>query len=222
MTREVASVRSRNPGAMWPGKIPTKWGSTRSEALADGTGQGNKIAYFDTFVQGICAQLDLWRTSPNYRNKRFEDAIAIWSGHNSVEQYIAYVLKRVPGMTRSTVMNDEFWSGPMGLAFLKAQAGHEAGKPYPAPPEDWIKAQSIVMDGTVPAPVKQIGDLILVGDSGPGVSELQRLLGCKITGTYGDDGETEFALKLFQIRNALDPDGKCGKITWGKLQGVTT
>jgi peptidoglycan hydrolase-like protein with peptidoglycan-binding domain len=197
-------------------------GLDKFEALNDGTGQGNKIAYFDTYVQGICAQLDLWRSSPNYRNKRFEDAIAIWSGHNSVEQYIAYVLKRVPGMTRSDSHGRSVLGKPMGLAFLKAQAGHEAGKPYPAPDNDWLEAQQLVMGDVVPTAHKNVGDLIVVGDSGPGVSELQRLLGCKITGTYGDDGETEFALKLFQIRNALDPDGKCGKMTWGKLREATS
>lgn len=158
MAKEVASIRAKNPGAMWPGPIPTKWGSKRFEALADGTGQGNKIAYFDTYVQGICAQLDLWRTSPRYKNKAFKDAIRVWSGGNSVEQYISYVTQRVPGMTRDTVMNDAFWQGPMGLGFLKAQAGHEAGKVYPAPANDWVEAQKIVFSGKVikppaPAPV---------------------------------------------------------------------
>ena len=43
--------------------------------LNDGKGQGNNIAVFPTFEQGICAQMDLWRTSKNYRNKRFADAI---------------------------------------------------------------------------------------------------------------------------------------------------
>lgn len=144
---EPASIRTKNPGAMWPGPTATKWGSTDFIALNDGTGQGNKIAIFDTWVQGICAQLDLWRTSDKYRNKQFSDAIAIWSGGNNVEDYIAYVLKRVPGMDRNTVMNDEFWKGPMGLAFLKAQAGHEAGKKYPAPDDDWAEAQRRVFEG---------------------------------------------------------------------------
>lgn len=149
---EPASIRYKNPGAMWPGKIPTKWGSKRWVYLNDGTGQGgngkgNKIAIFDNWVDGICAQLDLWRTSPNYRNKRFKDAIAIWSGHNHVESYIAYVLARIPGMTRDTVMNDDFWRGPMGIAFLKAQSGHEAGKRIPAADMDWIEAQKRVFSG---------------------------------------------------------------------------
>jgi hypothetical protein len=144
--REPASIRYMNPGAMWPGKIATKWGSKRWIYLNDGTGQGghgkgNKIAIFDNWVDGICAQLDLWRTSPNYKNKKFKDAIATWAGGNNVPSYISYVLARIPGMTRDTVMNDAFWRGPMGIAFLKAQSGHEAGKPIPAPDADWIEAQ---------------------------------------------------------------------------------
>jgi hypothetical protein len=144
---EPASIRFKNPGAMWGNALAKKWGSTDTVTLHDGLGQGNNIAVFPTYVQGICAQLDLWRTSPNYRNKRFADAIAIWSGHNHVESYIAYVLQRVPGMTRDTVMNDAFWRGPLAIGFLKAQAGHEAGKTYPAPDADWIEAQKRVFGG---------------------------------------------------------------------------
>lgn len=161
---EPASIRYKNPGAMWGrtglrpsaervaetnAPIPKKWGSTQTVYLSDGLGQGNNIAVFDTWVQGICAQLDLWRTSARYRNKRFEDAIRVWSGGNNVESYIAYVTARVPGMTRNTMMDDKFWQSPMALAFLKAQAGHEAGKPIPAPDADWIEAQRRVFIGPV-------------------------------------------------------------------------
>ena len=160
---EPASIRYKNPGAMWGkgNKIAEKWGSTETIMLNDGLGQGNNIAVFPTYVQGICAQLDLWRTSPHYRNKRFADAIAVWSGHNNVPSYIAYVKARVPGITENTIMDDAFWSGPMGIAFLKAQAGHEAGKQYPAPDEDWIEAQKRVFSGAAtpapsPAPSKPV------------------------------------------------------------------
>lgn len=166
---EPASIRCKNPGAMWGrvgqkpkaffktpvgplgcetnAPIPVKWGSKVTIYLSDGMGQNNNIAIFDTWVDGICAQLDLWRTSPRYRNKPFSEAIAVWSGGNYVESYIDYVLKRVPGMTRGTVMNDAFWRSPMGIGFLKAQAGHEAGKTYPAPAADWIEAQKRVFAG---------------------------------------------------------------------------
>lgn len=148
---EPASIRYKNPGAMWGSALAIKWGALpKAVTLNDGKGQGNNIAVFPTFVQGICAQLDLWRTSKNYKNKRFSDAIAIWSGGNNVESYIQFVLARVPGMTRNTVMDDAFWRSSMGLAFLKAQAWHEAGKKYPAPDADWIEAQRLVFLGLAP------------------------------------------------------------------------
>jgi hypothetical protein len=150
--REPASIRYRNPGAMWGSALAIKWGAApKAVTLNDGKGQGNNIAVFPTYVQGICAQLDLWRTSKNYRNKRFADAIAIWSGHNNVESYISFVLARVPGMTRDTVMDDAFWRSVRGIQFLKAQAWHEAGKQYPAPDADWIEAQRRVF-GIVTVP----------------------------------------------------------------------
>jgi len=149
---EPASIRYKNPGAMWGSNLAKKWGATDAVKLNDGLGQGNNIAVFPTYVQGICAQLDLWRTSANYKNKRFADAIKIWSGGNYVESYINFVLPRVPGMTRDTVMDDAFWRGPMAIPFLKAQAWHEAGKQYPAPDSDWVEAHRRVMGGAVVAP----------------------------------------------------------------------
>lgn len=218
---EPASIRYKNPGAMWGNKIAIKWGADpKPVALHDGLGQGNNIAVFPTYVQGICAQLDLWRSSANYKNKRFADAIAIWSGHNEVPSYIAFVKKRVPGLTEGTIMNDTFWRSPMGIMFLKAQAWHEAGKQYPAPDEDWIEAQRRVMKGEMATqlPVKNEGDLIKIGDTGPGVTAMQTLLNCKPTGVYLVNSETEFALRLFQLRHGLDPDGICGALTWKSLK----
>lgn len=153
--QEPASIRYKNPGAMWGSALAIKWGAQKKAVtLNDGKGQGNNIAVFPTYVQGICAQLDLWRTSKNYRNKKFADAIAIWSGHNSVESYIAFVCKRVPGMTRDTVLDDAFWQSESGVAFLKAQAWHEAGKQYPAPDGDWLEAQRRVFAAVPPLSVK--------------------------------------------------------------------
>jgi len=155
---EPASIRTRNPGAMWgisgkrpgPAKehpttsaIPLRWGSKTTIYLSDGTGQGNNIAVFPTYVQGICAQLDLWSNSKNYKDKTFKTAITTWSGGNNVPSYIKYVKARVPGIQESTVLNRAFWQGPMGIPFLKAQAGHEAGKPYPATDAEFKQAHDI-------------------------------------------------------------------------------
>lgn len=145
---EPASIRYKNPGAMWGSALAIKWGAAKKAVtLNDGKGQGNNIAVFPTFVQGICAQLDLWRTSKNYKNKKFADAIFIWSGGNNVASYIAFVLACVPGMTRDTVLNDEFWLSAKGIAFLKAQAWHEAGKPYPATDAEFVEARKRVFSG---------------------------------------------------------------------------
>lgn len=153
MAKIPASIRYKNPGAMWGSALAIKWGAEKNPvSLKDGTGQNNNIAVFPTYVQGICAQLDLWRSSKNYKNKKFSDAIRVWSGGNHVESYIKFVLDRVPGMKRDTVMDDAFWRSPMGISFLKAQAWHEAGKPYPAPDVDWITAQNKVMGSSNPVP----------------------------------------------------------------------
>jgi hypothetical protein len=111
---------------------------------------------FPTYVQGICAQLDLRRSSKNYRDKRFADAIAIWSGHNNVESYISVVLARVPGMTRNTILTDAFWQSPMGIAVLKAQAWHEAGEKYSEPDADWVEAQRRVFAGVQPTAAQNV------------------------------------------------------------------
>ena len=204
---EPASIRYKNPGAMWGSKLAIKWGaSPRAVTLNDGKGQGNNIAVFPTYVQGICAQLDLWRTSPNYKNKEFEDAIRIWSGGNYVESYIRFVLDRVPGMTRYTIMNDEFWHSSMGIAFLKAQAWHEAGKRYPAPDEDWVEAQKRVMVGIEPEPEEMTLTTIWLQKS------LNKLgANIEIDGVPGP--QTREAIKLFQKWAKLEVDGLIGPAT---------
>jgi hypothetical protein len=152
---------------MWGNALARKWGAApKAVTLNDGKGQGNNIAVFPTYVQGICAQLDLWRSSKNYKNKKFADAISVWSGHNEVPSYISFVKKRVPGLTEATVMDDAFWKSDKGVAFLKAQAWHEAGKEYPAPSQDWLNAQGIVL-GQKPleAPKKATQAIVVSGAS---------------------------------------------------------
>lgn len=150
--REPASIRHKNPGAMWGGAHAKKWGAInggKGTALADGTGQGNTIATFPTYVAGIAAQIALWRTA-RYRNKKFKVAIVPWSGGNNVSSYIKLVAEYVPGFSGDTVIDDAFLTGPNGIAFLKAQARHEAGKEYPAPDADWVAALALVF-GNAPA-----------------------------------------------------------------------
>jgi len=56
--------------------------------------------------------------------------------------------------------------------------------------------------------------LVVVGTMGANVENLQALLGCKVTGSYEANSETEFALKLFQVRHQLTPDGRAGPQFW--------
>jgi len=180
MAREPAAIRYKNPGAMWPNARATKWGSKSWVYLNDGTGQGgngkgNKIAIFEEWVGGICAQLDLWRSSQNYRNKTLAAALKIWSGGNHVEAYITHVTRKIPSMTRNTVMNDEFWRGPNGVTFLKVQAAHEAGKPMPVADPIWVDAQKRVMSGAAPkvATAKQKGTVAAGGGTSATATAVQ-------------------------------------------------
>ncbi len=204
---DPASIRYKNPGAMWGSKLAIKWGaSPRAVVLKDGKGQGNNIAVFPTYVQGICAQLDLWRSSPNYKNKRFDAAIDIWSGHNSVESYIHFVLDRVPGLARGTIMNDAFWRSSMGIAFLKAQAWHEAGKRYPAPEVDWIEAQRRVFGGVEPSSEDMTLTTVWLQNS------LNRLgAHIEVDGVPGP--QTRGAIKAFQKSQGIEEDGLIGPAT---------
>ena len=52
------------------------------------------------------------------------------------------------------------------------------------------------------------------GESSEDVAALQRVLGVKVTGKYEPLSETEWALRLFQVRHNLTPDGIAGPQTW--------
>jgi hypothetical protein len=80
---------------------------------------------------------------------------------------------------------------------------------------DWsIDASSMPAPNPAsPAPVP----VVTVGSSGPDVERLQRSLGCTITGKFAAASETEYALRLFQVRHGLDPDARCGPMTWAVL-----
>ena len=75
--------------------------------------------------------------------------------------------------------------------------------------------------GVVPPEIQQaaaayvsLPPRIRIGSTGAVVTWLQKFLGCKETGTYVARGELEWALRLYQARHGLDPDGDCGPQTW--------
>jgi hypothetical protein len=218
---EPASIRYKNPGAMWGGNaISKKWGEAGDVTLNDGLGQGNRIAVFPDYVHGICAQIDLWR-SPRYHNKRFADAIKVWSGGNWVQSYIDFVKKRAPGMTEDTIMSDGMLSSSLGIAFLKAQAWHEAGKQYPAPDTDWVTAQAIVFKGSVPA-VPPVADVEVpvapVRDTRWLQTSLNKLGADPVLAVDGVVGPIlRAAIAEFQKERGLDSDGMVGPATMREL-----
>ena len=144
---EPASIRYKNPGAMWPGARATKWGSTTYITLKDG--QGNKIAVFPTFVQGAAAQFDLWAS--NYTGMTLKAAIDKWSGHNSPARYVSF-LETNTGIIASTKVTRELLASAAGWKLLKAQSRWEAGKPIPMTDAEWQEAQGMVFGNAIPPP----------------------------------------------------------------------
>lgn len=133
---EPVAIRTKNPGAMWPGPASKKFGSTSYINLKD----GNKAAIFPTFEQGAAAQFYLWST--RYSGMTLADAIKKWSGHNSSAAYAAFMKKRV-GVAVSDQITKEFLASEQGWKFMKAQAQWEAGKPYPMTDAQWKAGQAM-------------------------------------------------------------------------------
>lgn len=79
-------------------------------------------------------------------------------------------------------------------------------------------AGGAILDNEAPVAVAEKTELIRVGDEGHAVELLQGALGCKVTGKFTARSETEYALKLFQVRHGLDPDGVAGTLTKGLLE----
>jgi hypothetical protein len=137
--REPASIRYKNPGAMWGGKHADKWGAVNDIVLKDG--QANHIAVFSDVVHGAAAQFALWKAG--YCDMTLAAAIKKWSGHNSSVAYMAFLGEHV-GVTAQTRITPALLASPKGLALMKAQAQWEAGKPYPMTDAEWRQAQAMV------------------------------------------------------------------------------
>lgn len=146
---EPASIRYKNPGAMWGGSRANKWGAVDDVVLKDG--QANHIAVFPTTVQGAAAQFDLWRAG--YTGMSLQAAIAKWSGGNSSAAYMKFLTGKT-GIASTDRITEAILASPKGLALMKAQAQWEAGKVYPMTDAEWQQAQAMVFKGTSqPAPV---------------------------------------------------------------------
>lgn len=141
-----ASVRFNNPGAQYPGEIARKFGSTQTETI----GGGHKIAVFPDAVSGAAAQFAL--LDSKYTGKTMRQAIAMWSGGNSVDTYLQ-VIERETGIKPGQVLTKEMIANPeIAIPIARAMAVQEAGKEYPLSPEQWSKAHSWAMLGQKPEP----------------------------------------------------------------------
>ena len=61
--------------------------------------------------------------------------------------------------------------------------------------------------------------LLKRGDNDENVKQLQKKLGLEAIGNFGP--KTEEAVKAFQLKNGLTPDGIVGNTTWNKIMGIT-
>jgi hypothetical protein len=136
--RAPASIRNNNAGAMWyVGGWQKKFGAEYGQKLNDGLGQGNQIAKFPTPVHGAAAllyQLD----RPSYRNSSVRQAIAKWSGGNSVSSYLSIL--QSAGFTADQSVAEIMASPEDAIAFAQAMARHEAGQDFPLDNSGWQQA----------------------------------------------------------------------------------
>lgn len=71
--------------------------------------------------------------------------------------------------------------------------------------------------------VSRPNDNVHLGDTGPGVTQIQvalAALGYKVSADGRFGAQTELAVKSFQTKNTLGSDGIVGPATWSKLQGT--
>jgi hypothetical protein len=144
-----ASIRSNNPGAMWPGASSRRFGAVQQQMLADGLGQGNRIAIFSDAISGGAALFDLW--DRGYVDRKLRDAIKKWSGGNHVQSYLDVFIEQanIPPdliITKDMIRNPDF-----AIRFGKAMAWHEAGEVFPLTDEQWRLAHREAF--SLPAPV---------------------------------------------------------------------
>lgn len=141
---DPASVRYNNPGAQYPGKSASTYGSTGYGVI----GGGHKIAQFPDAESGASAHFDL--LNRGYTGRSVKDAIAKWSGGNSPDAYVNHIYNQT-GISPDTVITPEFLRDPKtGIPFARAMAQWEAGKPYPMTDAQWATAHSRAFGPTSP------------------------------------------------------------------------
>lgn len=146
MADKPASIRFNNPGAMYPGPVSRRFGSTGHEII----GGDHKIAVFPDAVSGAAAQFALL-DSGGYSGMPLADAIKKWSGGNSSAAYAAEIARRA-GVDPSARLTSEMLRNPeIAVPLARAMAGWEAGRGSPLTDEDWRAAHGRAF-GATPGP----------------------------------------------------------------------
>lgn len=144
-----ASIRNRNPSAMYPCPSSKKFGSTSYETLRSKDGV-HKIATFPTSEHGAAAQFDLLLRV--YAGMTVKAAITRWSGGHYVDTYLGVLQKRA-GIASDTVLTKERLSDPdFALRLAKAMAWQEAGRDYPMDDEGWLEGHQMAFGTVASAP----------------------------------------------------------------------
>lgn len=151
-----ASVRTNNPGAMYPGPSAKKFGGATFEVLKskDGT---HKIAKFPSPIHGAAAQFDLLMHGRDplgryrYRGKTVRAAIEVWCGGFYSSTYLK-VLEEKGGIKTSDVLTEQLILNPdVAIPLCKAMAWQEAGKDFPLDDAGWSQAHAMAFsDGKAP------------------------------------------------------------------------
>lgn len=155
-----ASIRNRNPGAMYPGAIAKRWGATEFEVLKSRDGE-HKIATFGDPTAGAAALFDLLCNAKSggvylYRGKPLRAAIATWCGGYYVDTYLGVIGKRA-GIAPGDVLDVEFLRDPhRAIPLAAAMAWQEAGRTFPLSGDDWAAAHALAVERMPEAPARPI------------------------------------------------------------------
>jgi hypothetical protein len=157
-----ASIRSNNPGAMWPGPSAARFGASSYIDLGDG--QGNKMAVFGSPEAGGAAQFDL--LDRKYAGMSLAAAVQKWSGGNNAMSYTSALASKL-GMDPSAQITHEMLRGSQGVELAKAMARHEAGRSFPMSDTQWQAAQQWAFTGQKPESVVNNINITVNGKADP-------------------------------------------------------
>lgn len=151
--RVPASIRNKNPGAMYPGEASKRFGSTTFEILRSTDGE-HRCATFATHEQGAAALF--WLLSqPRYANgqRTLEQIIRKWCGDFRTGSYLK-TLESKTGVNGSTVLTvDMLKNAEIAIPLARAMAVQEAGVDYPLAEPGWRVAHDMVFDSIPDEPV---------------------------------------------------------------------